>query len=501
MTLTAVQLAAAVRNGEQTARSVTEQALRRIGQHDNDLHAFRLVRAEAALAEADAVDGRADLAQLPLAGVPVAIKDNIAVTGEWLGNGSAGTDRTARTADHPVVQRLRAAGAVVIGLTNVPELCVFASTDSPDGITRNPWNLTRTPGGSSGGSAAAVAAGLVPLAHANDGLGSIRIPAACAGLVGIKPGLGLVPAELGNGSWFAMAENGPLATTVADCALMLSVLADRPELAELTEPDGLRIGVSVRAPLVGLPVDRAVRGGRAAGRPGAGRAGPPGRFDRDSLPEPGRPGRDGPLVRRRRTGRATAGRPLEAAAPDGQPGPARPAGAGHRRTPTGRPNQATPGGRSLFHRPRRADHAHLGPHAARRGGLEPARLGRQRAVQRPLRAVRRTVEPGWLAGDGGAGRDALGRPSTVGATGRPARLGTVLLGLAAQLERLLPWPRTALATPTEAGSGDSDRGAADLCRVAARAGVEYLCGWSPLRCSATLSTCPIRQLPHRDRGY
>ena len=136
------------------------------------------------------MDRRADLAQLPLAGVPIAVKDNVAVTGEWLGNGCAGSDRPAADRRPSGGQRLRAAGAVVIGLTNVPELCVFGDTDSPAGITRNPWNLTRSPGGSSGGSAAAVAAGLVPLAHGNDGMGSIRIPAACTGLVGIKPGHG-----------------------------------------------------------------------------------------------------------------------------------------------------------------------------------------------------------------------------------------------------------------------------------------------------------------------
>lgn len=95
--------------------------------------------------------------------------------------GSAATDATPQAADHPVVARLRAAGAVVVGLTRLPELGVFGTTDSVYGLTRNPWNPTRTPGGSSGGSAAAVASGMVPVAHANDGMGSIRIPAACCG--------------------------------------------------------------------------------------------------------------------------------------------------------------------------------------------------------------------------------------------------------------------------------------------------------------------------------
>ena len=174
-----------------------------------------------------------------LAGVPVAMKDNIAVAGEPLRNGSLATPSGPATADHPVVARLRAAGAIIVGITAVPELCIWGSTDSPAAITRNPWDTNRSPGGSSGGSAAAVASGMVPIAHAADGLGSIRVPAASCGLFGIKPGLGVVPAELGPNSWFGMAENGPLATTVADAALMLSVMAGRPELAEVLEAPAL----------------------------------------------------------------------------------------------------------------------------------------------------------------------------------------------------------------------------------------------------------------------
>ena len=128
---------------------------------------------------------------------------------------------------------------------------MFGTTDSTFGVTRNPWNLALTPGGSSGGSAAAVAAGTVPVAHGNDGMGSIRIPAACCGLVGIKAGLGVVPADLGNGSWFDMAENGPLATTVADCALTLAVMADRPDLATVVTPPALRIAWSTVVPRTG----------------------------------------------------------------------------------------------------------------------------------------------------------------------------------------------------------------------------------------------------------
>ena len=255
MHATASAIAAATRAGELTARHSVEQALDRISRHEEHIHAFRSVRAEQATAEATAIDARPDRNELPLAGVPIAIKDNVAVAGQAVGNGSAGSDRTPQATDHEVVRRLRAAGAVVVGLTNVPELCVFGATDSSTGITTNPWDIRRSPGGSSGGSAAAVAAGMVPIAHGNDGMGSIRIPAACTGLVGLKPGHGLVPSELGNGSWFDMAENGPLATTVADCALLLSVMADRPDLATVESGPRLRIGLSTKAPVLGLPVD------------------------------------------------------------------------------------------------------------------------------------------------------------------------------------------------------------------------------------------------------
>ncbi len=254
--LTAAQIAADVRTGRRTARSAVEDALARIEAADGPIGAYQEVRVFAALREADAVDARPDRDELPLAGVPIAIKDNVQVTGEPMRTGSLATDAALQTHDHEVVRRLRAAGAVVVGLTRVPELCVFGTTDGPFGITRNPWDRTRTPGGSSGGSAAAVASGTVPIALGNDGMGSIRIPASCCGLVGIKPGLGVVPAELGNGSWFDMAENGPLATTVEDTALMLSVLADRPGLATVVPPPALRIAVSTKVPLPLTPLDR-----------------------------------------------------------------------------------------------------------------------------------------------------------------------------------------------------------------------------------------------------
>lgn len=253
---TAVELAAAIRSGSLTAVDATTEALRRIELYDPQLGAFQVVRAEKALAEAAAVDARADRATLPLAGVPIAIKDNIPVEGEPLRDGSRATSSLPQTADHELVQRLRAAGAIVVGLTRVPELCVFGTTDSVFGISRNPWNTERTPGGSSGGSAAAVASGMVPVAHGNDGMGSIRGPAGNCGLFGLKPGPGVVPQDIGADSWGGMSENGPLTTTVADAALLLSVMAGRPELAQPIEPPHpIRIAIAAGEPSALVKLD------------------------------------------------------------------------------------------------------------------------------------------------------------------------------------------------------------------------------------------------------
>ncbi|GAA2063152.1 amidase [Williamsia deligens] len=229
MTETAVGIAEAVASGRRSPREVVDAALARIAERDGALNAFVSVEADAARAEADALAGR-DLAGLPLAGVPVAIKDNVPVAGVPQRVGSAATSSRPSAEDHPLVTRLRAAGAVVVGVTAVPELCLWGATDTPGRITRNPWNPELTPGGSSGGAAAAVASGQVPIAHGNDGLGSIRIPSADCGLFGIKPGRGVVPPQTSGNGWYGMSENGPLATTVADAALMLGVMADDPSL-------------------------------------------------------------------------------------------------------------------------------------------------------------------------------------------------------------------------------------------------------------------------------
>ncbi|TMR24249.1 amidase [Nonomuraea turkmeniaca] len=226
---TATEIATAVRHGDVSATTVVEEHLHVISERDPEVGAFRRVR-EQAVEEAQAVQKRPDLAELPLAGVPVAVKDNLEVAGEATRGGSAGTADVPAPADHATVARLRAAGAVVVGLTNLPELGLVAFGDSAYGIVRNPWDRTRTPGGSSSGSAAAVAAGMVPIALGNDGMGSLRIPAAACGVLAVKPGADVVPPPADD--WNRLTENGPLATTVSDLALTLSVLAADPSLAE-----------------------------------------------------------------------------------------------------------------------------------------------------------------------------------------------------------------------------------------------------------------------------
>jgi amidase len=254
----AAAIAAQVRAGED-AVAIVRAHLDRIDARDGRVGAFERVRGERALDEAAALSGRADLALLPLAGVPIAIKDNVCVAGEPMRSGSPATPDSPCGSDHEVVRRLRGAGAIVLGSTRVPELCIWGTSDNAFGVARNPWDPQRTPGGSSGGSAAAVAAGMVPIAHGNDGLGSIRVPAACCGLVGLKPGYGVVPGGVGAHAWFGMSENGPLATTVTDAAIMFAVMAGRP-VSDVLPPDSpLRIAVSVRKPVPATPLDSGYR--------------------------------------------------------------------------------------------------------------------------------------------------------------------------------------------------------------------------------------------------
>ncbi|MHB8694068.1 MAG: amidase [Solirubrobacteraceae bacterium] len=238
-------LAAMVNAGEIHPRELVELYLGRIEALNPRLNAFRVTLAEQALADAERPKSG------PLAGVPIAVKDDLPVEGQRMTWGSRMvTD--PQPADAEAVRRLRAAGAIPIGITNVPELMIFPWTASDaNGLTRNPWDPSRTPGGSSGGSAAAVAAGLVAAATGSDGGGSIRIPAACCGLVGMKPSRGRVPADPGPDGWLALSVYGALARTVGDSALMLSVMSRDPTLAQAAAqpPRRLRIAISRKLPL------------------------------------------------------------------------------------------------------------------------------------------------------------------------------------------------------------------------------------------------------------
>ncbi|HEX9236127.1 MAG TPA: amidase family protein, partial [Actinomycetota bacterium] len=257
---TAARLAELVASGEVTPVEVVRAHLAQIERLDGRVGAFQALRPERALAEAEALATRKDLGKLPLAGVPIAVKDNVAVAGEPMRWGSAASPDGLQERDDELVARMRAAGGIIVGITRMPELGVWGTSDGAFGIARNPWDLDRTPGGSSGGSAAAVAAAMVPVAHGNDGMGSIRIPAANCGLFGIKPGAGTVPRKDDATSWFGLTENGPLATTVEDAALLLSVLAGRPDLRRPSPPDGpLRIAVSTKSPAPGFGADRHFR--------------------------------------------------------------------------------------------------------------------------------------------------------------------------------------------------------------------------------------------------
>ena len=253
--LPAAEIAARVRAGELTAVEVVRAHLEHIAAVDARIGAYRVVRTEAALAEAAALDADPLRASLPLAGVPVAVKDNVAVAGETCTDGSPACPSGPETEDHPVVTRLRAAGAIVVGITRAPELCLYASTDGPGTVSRNPWDTALSPAGSSGGSAAAVASGGVPIAHGNDGMGSLRLPAAACGLVTLKPGRGVVPGRIGADDWSGMAVNGALATTVGDLALAQSVLAGEEPVPPAAPGRPLRIAVSTRSPIPGLRAD------------------------------------------------------------------------------------------------------------------------------------------------------------------------------------------------------------------------------------------------------
>ncbi|MEA2444222.1 MAG: amidase [Thermoleophilales bacterium] len=273
----AARQAELIRQGEVSPRELVDLCLERIERLEPRLNAFRVIWAERARAEADQAAARARGGeQRPLLGVPVAVKDNVDVAGEVTMHGTAAFETPAR-ADSEVVRRLRAAGAIVIGKTHLPEFAVWPQTQTATyGATVNPWHAGYGPGGSSGGSGTAVAAGLVGLAHASDGGGSIRNPAAHCALFGLKPQLGRVSLAPDLEHWKGLSVYGCLSRTVADTALFLDAIAGpvagsghgepsppapvRPfaESAAAT-PGRLRIAVSTKPPIQPARVDDRVR--------------------------------------------------------------------------------------------------------------------------------------------------------------------------------------------------------------------------------------------------
>ncbi|HET6735291.1 amidase [Mycobacterium sp.] len=237
--------------GRITAPELLELYLDRIARLDRELRSYRVVLADSARQEAGVAQDRLNAGErLPLLGVPIAIKDDVDVAGEVTTYGTA-AHGPAATQDAEVVRRLREAGAVILGKTAVPEMMIWSFTETVTfGATRNPWNTDYTPGGSSGGSGAAVAAGLASMALGSDGMGSIRIPSTWCGLFGVKPQRDRVPLAPHDDAWNGLSVNGPIARTVEDAALFLDVTTTDGGFvgAASREPGQLRIALSAKVP-------------------------------------------------------------------------------------------------------------------------------------------------------------------------------------------------------------------------------------------------------------
>jgi amidase len=245
----AARQAEMVRAGEVSPSELVRLCLDRIERLDPQLNSFRVVLAERALLEAEQAEARLKGGEeRPLLGVPVALKDEVDLAGELTTHGTDAHPDPAPT-DSEVVRRLREAGAIVVGKTLLPEMAICGFTESATyGVTRNPWNPQRTPGGSSGGSAAAVAAGLVPIALAGDGGGSIRIPAASCGLFGLKPSRGRTSLAPDLEGWNGLAVLGCLSRTVLDTALWLDITSGGSREAEAPPPPERPFVESAKAP-------------------------------------------------------------------------------------------------------------------------------------------------------------------------------------------------------------------------------------------------------------
>jgi amidase len=263
----AARQAEMVRAGEVSATELVGLHLERIARLDPELNAFRKVLAEKAMLEAEQAEARVRAGdERPLLGVPIAVKDEVDVVGEINTHGTDGFSEPAK-ADAEFIRRLREAGAIIVGLTLLPEMAICGFTESATyGVTRNPWNPQRTPGGSSGGSGSAVASGMVPIASAGDGAGSIRIPAASCGLFGLKPSRGRVPLDPNLEGWGGLAVEGCLSRSVLDTALWLDVVSggsreseappppERPFVeAAKTPPGKLKVAWSTKPPRAAAP--------------------------------------------------------------------------------------------------------------------------------------------------------------------------------------------------------------------------------------------------------